>query len=481
MQVWQGVWLVPLTPGRWDHDNPPGEHGTFEVVIVLTRDLLDSEWLTLLCDTNQIDHLSVVDRIEPDCLVSPAEAGRVAALLDWMQQDATEIKRRTAELYTMSLQLGESYEEMSLLYKLSAGMTVKQTPASFFTEACRELRQVVGLRWMALVLTTTEPRLNELAGAVFTAGTIGCDTEQIRRIGDELMLRQLNPEPAFPAVINDTRKLGIASLEQIAGTLLIVPLRINGRTVGILFGGDKLDGSHISSIDSTLSGSLGSSLSIFLENAIHFDDMQAMFMGTLHALTASIDAKDSYTHGHSERVAELSKQLAVAAGLDATAVNRVYLSALIHDVGKIGVPESVLCKAGPLTDDEFDLIKQHTLIGAGILSDIRQMQDLIPGVLYHHERWDGRGYPHGLERENIPIFGRLICLADSFDAMSSNRTYRSSLTHDKTIVEIERCAGSQFDPQLAELFVHLDFDPFFKMLAEHQAQAGSAEDLTDEY
>lgn len=198
-----------------------------------------------------------------------------------------------------------------------------------------------------------------------------------------------------------------------------------------------------------------------------------MLLGTLHALTASIDAKDSYTRGHSERVALLSKMLAQQAGFDDHTVERIYISALIHDVGKIGVPEYVLSKPSRLTDEEFGLIKQHPEIGARILQDIRQMQDLVPGVLYHHERWDGRGYPHGLSCESIPLFGRVICLADSFDAMCSSRTYRDAMLHEDAIDEIRDNAGTQFDPELAKHFLELDFEPFRLML--QGIQTGNAD------
>ncbi|MEL7087887.1 MAG: HD-GYP domain-containing protein, partial [Planctomycetota bacterium] len=202
-----------------------------------------------------------------------------------------------------------------------------------------------------------------------------------------------------------------------------------------------------------------------------FEDSQTLFLGTLHALTRAIDAKDSYTFGHSERVAALSRLLAQAADLDESTAERVYLSALVHDVGKIGVPESVLCKPGRLTDEEFELIKAHPEIGAKIIRDIRQMEDLIPGVMHHHERWDGRGYPHRLGGLDIPLFGRIIGLADAFDAMSSNRTYRSALDHERVLKEIRLNRGTQFDPELAERFFEIDFTPFFTLIHRHRAQA----------
>ena len=200
-----------------------------------------------------------------------------------------------------------------------------------------------------------------------------------------------------------------------------------------------------------------------------FEDAQSLFVGTLHALTSAIDAKDSYTFGHSERVALLSQMLARAAGIDEPTVERIYLAGLVHDVGKIGVPEKVLCKPGRLTDTEFEQIKMHPDIGGRIIRDIRQMKDLIPGVMHHHERWDGRGYPGRLAEYDIPLFGRVIGLADAFDAMSSDRTYRKALEIDHVLEEIKTHAGRQFDPELAEIFIKLDFQPYFDLIDRHRA------------
>jgi HD-GYP domain-containing protein (c-di-GMP phosphodiesterase class II) len=418
-----------------------------------------------------VDFQATKAQADPGTLPAAAVVERLGAMLCWMALDCAEAQRRGGEVGTLSAHLSEAYEELSLLYKFSTSMTVDQPPAQFLTEACLELQQTMGLRWMALQLIAGEPRLHELAGRVFAAGNVGCDLATLALVGQQLMLRQR--EDGVPTVIDDTSAVGIPGLTSAARTLLVVPLIRDERHLGILYGGDKLDGGQISSIDSKLCNSLANSLSIFLDNTMLYEDMQAMFIGTLHALTSAIDAKDSYTHGHSERVATVSRLLGHAAGLDGALAERVYLSGLVHDVGKIGVPEAVLRKASKLTDDEFGLIKMHPQVGARILADIRQMQDLIPGVLHHHERWDGRGYPHGLKGEAIPLFGRLICLADSFDAMSSNRTYRGALPHDHVLGEIRRCAGAQFDPQLAQIFLTLDFTPFFEQYEKNQRAAAA--------
>ena len=135
------------------------------------------------------------------------------------------------------------------------------------------------------------------------------------------------------------------------------------------------------------------------------------------------------------------------------------------------MPETVLQKTGKLTPEEFDQMKKHPEIGARILSDVKQLEDIIPGVLYHHERYDGKGYPSGIAGKDIPLMGRIICLADCFDAMTSNRTYRKALPLEVALSEIRRCSGTQFDPELAETFLRIAPDEFRALLRDHQQQA----------
>ena len=229
------------------------------------------------------------------------------------------------------------------------------------------------------------------------------------------------------------------------------------------------DDAQVSSTDIKLVGAAAAAIGVLLENASLYSDQQAMFLGTLRGLTAAIDAKDRYTRGHSERVAYMAMKLGEAIGMDSESVERLHIAGLIHDVGKIGVPEAVLCKPGRLTDEEFELIKLHPEIGHRILRDIPQLVDMLPGVLHHHERWDGKGYPLGLKGEDIPMFARLIAIADSFDAMSSTRTYRSALPRERVLTEIERCGGTQFDPQLSRYFVELDFAEYDRMVDRDKA------------
>jgi len=223
--------------------------------------------------------------------------------------------------------------------------------------------------------------------------------------------------------------------------------------------------------DNPLTRSIAGMLGACMENAELYHRQHLTFIGTVKALSAAIDAKDQYTQGHSERVAMLSEMLALKIGYSTEDAQRIRISGLVHDVGKIGVSEAVLCKPGRLTDEEFEMIKTHPRIGYEIMKEIPDLQDILPGVLHHHERWDGHGYPDKLAGEDIPKMARIMALADTFDAMSSNRAYRAGLSRDKVFAEFKKCAGTQFDPDLVEPFLSLSFRKYDLMVSQHKAQA----------
>ena len=176
---------------------------------------------------------------------------------------------------------------------------------------------------------------------------------------------------------------------------------------------------------------------------------------SIETFTGFIDAKDEYTVGHSKRVADYTRLIAERMGFAGEELDRIYYVALLHDCGKIGVPDSVLRKPGRLTDEEFDIIKTHTVRGGHILSSFTSLKGVHEGALYHHERYDGRGYPEGKAGEDIPLIARIISVADSFDAMNSTRVYRKNLTKETIIDEIEKNRGKQFDPAVADVMLKL--------------------------
>lgn len=168
-----------------------------------------------------------------------------------------------------------------------------------------------------------------------------------------------------------------------------------------------------------------------------------------------IDAKDSNTNGHSRRVAHYAEKLARRLGYTEEECHQLYYIALMHDCGKIGIPEAILKKPGKLTDEEYDIIKSHTTLGGELLKNFTSLEHIRDGALYHHERYDGKGYPAGLSGENIPITGRIICVADSFDAMNSARCYRSKLSPETIMEELISNRGAQFDPKVVDCMIEL--------------------------
>ncbi|HEX2882761.1 MAG TPA: HD domain-containing phosphohydrolase, partial [Polyangiaceae bacterium] len=189
-----------------------------------------------------------------------------------------------------------------------------------------------------------------------------------------------------------------------------------------------------------------------IDNARLYEHLQATFQQTIQSLARTIDKMDRYTAGHSERVAMYAAELARWLGLDETQVEFVRQAALMHDIGKVGCVMH-LNKASKLTQDEYEIFKMHPAYGREILDPIEFLAPVIPGVYLHHERWDGKGYPLGLASNDIPLIARIISVADTYDAMTSNRSYRKALPHEVSINEITRCSKSQFDPDVAGTFV----------------------------
>lgn len=191
---------------------------------------------------------------------------------------------------------------------------------------------------------------------------------------------------------------------------------------------------------------------------------EILSLQVVKTLASTIDAKDRYTNGHSLRVAKYSKAIAQRAGKSLEEQNEIYFVALLHDIGKIGIPDQIINKTSRLTDEEFNAIKQHPSIGVGILKNISEMPNIEVGAHYHHERFDGCGYPEGLKGYDIPEIARIIAVADSYDAMTSHRSYRAALPRDVVRSEIEKCKGTQFDPFFADRMLELiDADVNYEM------------------
>jgi HD-GYP domain-containing protein (c-di-GMP phosphodiesterase class II) len=415
---------------------------------------LDGQWL--LTQARQVPHCT------------DASVLSQARLLPSMLADQLKLDGMSRELESMSTQLAHSYEEISLIYQISSGMKVNRRAADFFRQACQEVLAVMSTCAVGFGL---KGDLLQQAAAPELCGKHGLQPAQVARLAAELMEALARRDGAL--IVHDVAADKTFNwLTTVGDTrqILAVPLQRGEQTLGCLFALDKPTG-EFDSVDAKLLNSIANETSIYVENARLFEDVHGLMMGLLLSLTSAVDAKDAYTCGHSERVALVSRHIAQQSGLTDKDVEQVYMAGLLHDVGKIGVPESVLQKPGRLTPEEFEQIKRHPAIGAKILQDVKQIQGIIPGVLHHHERYDGKGYPDRLAGERIPLMGRIICLADCFDAMTSSRTYRKSLPIEVAMAEIRRCAGTHFDPRLAEVFLRSGHEGLRELLHDHQRKA----------
>ncbi len=210
---------------------------------------------------------------------------------------------------------------------------------------------------------------------------------------------------------------------------------------------------ELGSVEASLLEATGILIASHAHNRRLYAAKEELTIELVRTLVAALDARDEYTCGHSDRVACMSRHLAKSLGLPETECQMIYLSGLLHDLGKIGISDSILLKNGRLTDEEFEKIKEHPQRGYDLLKRLKPLQPMLPGVLHHHESWDGSGYPHGLAGEDIPLIGRILAVADAFDAMTSNRPYRNGMPVAKAESILRDGAGSQWQPELIEVFL----------------------------
>ena len=244
---------------------------------------------------------------------------------------------------------------------------------------------------------------------------------------------------------------GDSVVRQQIRSVMCAPIRIGGSILGVVYV-DSQSAHEFNETELELLAAIGNQAGIALHRSRLLEDMERLSIDVVRAIAATIDAKDGYTHRHSERVAAIGVLIARQLGLSARDKHIVELSSLLHDVGKIGIPDAILKKPGRLSDAEYNEVCKHPEQGVAILSNIQnsKIADLLPGIKSHHERWDGSGYPEGLRGEATPLLARIVGVADVFDAISSHRSYREALSLEESMELIRQQSGRGFDPKIVE-------------------------------
>lgn len=235
--------------------------------------------------------------------------------------------------------------------------------------------------------------------------------------------------------------------------IICVPVKVKERTIGVLEAINKKEGEDFDEEDLSLFTSLADQVAIALDNARLYRELEDMFFQTAESLADAIEKRDPYTGGHTQRVTMYSLATAKHLPLKPIELKWLKISAVLHDIGKIGIDDQILKKPERLNPEEYNAIKQHANMGAEIIDHIKQLKNIIPGVKYHHEQLDGTGYPEGLKGEKIPIIAKIVSVADTYDAMTTDRPYRRGLSKELAIKELRRCSGAQFDKEVVEAFV----------------------------
>ncbi len=383
----------------------------------------------------------------------------------------SKIEELEEELEEMTQELSLAYEELTLVYDISHNIGTRLNIDRLPIEILHKAMNVLETKYGYLMLFDKENFHLNIKAAV------GFNPEELEKFktefkAEEGITGQSIREGRFIIRSNIQSEKDIQ--EHILGinNILCVPMRYKNDPIGVIILGDKLSNEPFFVPDAKILFSLATLVSATILNARFLSQLQDLFITTVSSLSSAIDEKDFYTEGHSKRVTELVLDIAKKLNLSEKDKSILELTARLHDLGKIGVSEAILDKPGKLNDEEWKIIKTHPMKGVKIfqptediketLSVVREtqlfipkedMKQIIPGIKHHHERFDGKGYPDGLEGENIPLIARIIAVADAFDAMVSSRPYREAMSEENALNELVKNAGYQHDPNIVEIFL----------------------------
>lgn len=435
---------------------PLGEWNETELVAAgtfLSRPV-EAEEIGALAAALDVDPSELRNWVAGQEVWTPGALLRQAELVQSLLQAHGRVRALECESHELSDHLATTFEEISLLHRLTRNLKLSQSDEDLGRVALEWMLEVLPAESVFIQLLPIAEAAKSLDHVVRTrstllsAGDALLDNERFTRLVAHVEPARSNR----PLVINRSVTAEADWPFPEVRELTIVPMAEGENLFGWIAAVNHSDDGEFGTVEASLIGSVGVILGIHSGNVELYRQQSELLAGVVRALTSAIDAKDPYTCGHSDRVARIAVRLAQQLGWDNRSLNNIYLSGLLHDIGKIGVNDAVLRKPGKLSEDEYQHIKRHVQIGHRILVDLRKLDGVLPVVLHHHEAWDGGGYPSRLAADAIPQAARIVSVADSYDAMASDRPYRLGLPEEKIEAIFRAGAGQQWDPEVIEAF-----------------------------
>jgi putative nucleotidyltransferase with HDIG domain len=354
-------------------------------------------------------------------------------------------KRNIEEDLSLTIQeLSNTYEELSLLYRMSEVFSTLSVD-----EICKkivhEATETIGVATAAILF------LDEMGSNFYTKISIGNWDDERQYAADTAFLGEaIKAKKSFAVCSLTDSEYGDIFPE--LSSVMACPILGKKRPIGVIVIGNKLTNEEFYAKDSKILMALTVMAGFAIENALLYREQELILIGSIGSLVKALEASSEWTAGHTERVTEYAIGIGRSFGLNDSMIDRLRITGLLHDIGKIATPDEILNKSSKLDENEWTEIKKHPDRGVEILKELKNVKDIISSIKYHHEYWDGSDGIFGLSQEAIPLMARIIAVADAFDALTSDRPYRQKKLKDVAVSEISRCSGTQFDPEVVEAF-----------------------------
>jgi HD-GYP domain-containing protein (c-di-GMP phosphodiesterase class II) len=352
-------------------------------------------------------------------------------------------------------QIGEKTERLALLSQLGQILNSTLDHQEVRRRAMEAATQLMKAEVSSLLL------IDEEKNHLFFEVALGEKEEKIKTItlnlgegiagwvaqnGKPLIVNQPEKDSRFYKGVDDQTEFKTRNI-------ICVPVKVKNKTIGVLEAINKKRGEDFDKEDMSLFTSLADQVAIALDNARLYQELEEMFFQTAESLADAIEKRDPYTGGHTRRVTLYSLATAKYLPLNPMEMKWLKIASVLHDIGKIGIDDQILRKPEQLNPEEFEVIKQHAVMGVEIINHIKPLRHIIPGLKYHHEQMDGAGYPEGLSGDRIPFIAKIVAVADTYDAMTTDRPYRKALSKELAIKELEKCSGLKLDRKVVEAFM----------------------------